>query len=253
MFAQPRVIEDRADHRWYEQGTRDAVPFDRGQELSSVEGLLDVERASLCDRRDEAHPTCMAERSDQQVADLLGPLPVHELDAVHRRHAAKAHLARLGDTGGPARVDDPADRLGVGGTRLEHRGGLGGHEYLQVVGSSVADVQDARAASGDPHGFGDLRRSARSPRPRGWPPRRRGCARSQPGCPGDASGTKTPPKCRDGLLDEQHLDAVAREQRDPVAGPQVETVQHRGAPCDRDLELRPGPARAVGLDDQRRG
>jgi hypothetical protein len=76
------------------------------------------------------------------------------------------------------------------------------------------------------------------------------CAKSA-GLPNGCSGTKTPR--RDGLLDEQHLDAVAREQRDPVTEAQIETIQHRGAPRDRDLELRPGPARAVGLDDQRRG
>ena len=44
---------------------------------------------------------------------------------------------------------------------------------------------------------------------------------------------------------------VEEKQRDPVTGSQAKTVQHRGAPSHRDLELFPGPARAVGLDDER--
>src|SRR3546814_2685575 len=88
----------------------------------------------------------MAQRRDQQHANFVGPFPVVDLDAKHRRHRPIAGKRRLGHTGGPAGVDDAADRLRIDGAQRDPAARFLRYQPGEIMLSAAAEGKDKRTA-----------------------------------------------------------------------------------------------------------
>ena len=137
VLVELRVVEQHVDHRRHEHRGRDAVGLDGLHELLGIEPGEHGQRSALEQGRREEGGAGVGERRADQEADLVGPLPLAQLDRGHGRPTAVGAHDPLGLAGGAARVGDPGEVLGVDGRghqRLRVEGGGEGVEVLAEVG-----------------------------------------------------------------------------------------------------------------------
>ncbi len=128
------VVEQHVEHRGHEHRGGDAVLLDRAHEGLGVEAGQHRERPALEQGGREERGAGVRQRRAHQEAHLVGPLPLGHLDRGHGHAAPVGAHDPLGLAGGPARVGDAGEVLGVDQRRHERLGLEAGRKRVEVVG-----------------------------------------------------------------------------------------------------------------------